>query len=353
MLLELARDDIIPDSILNQALSVNAERTSNPPAQIAKCLALLDSLYEKRITAYDFSIQWSKLCPSRTQINSEADGYSEASEMETADPANAPEPIITNSAEMKLVLIKPGTFMMGSPADEPGRFDREKRHKVTLTAGFYLQTTPVTQRQWQAVMGKNPSRFTGCGPNGPVENVNWMDARSFIHKLNEMEGTKLYRLPTEAEWEYACRAGTTTTIYTGPLEILGERNAPALHPIAWYGGNSGVDYDGGEKSSGWREKQFEYKRAGTHPVGLKRPNAWGLYDMLGNVNEWCEDWGGEYPDGPVVNPTGPTKNRGDGRVFRGGSWYYAARGCRAAYRKYYRRDIPGGHVGLRLARSLP
>ncbi len=263
-----------------------------------------------------------------------------------------PRKQMVNDLGMTFVYIPPGTFMMGSPADEPGRWNDEKRHEVTLTAGFYIQTTPVTQGQWERVMGKNPSYFTGCGPNGPVENVSWEDAREFIRKLNELEGTDLYRLPTEAEWEYACRAGTATAIYTGTIEILGERDAPALDPIAWYGGNSGVDYEGGYDSSDWAEKQYDHTRAGTHPVGLKQPNAWGLYDMLGNVNEWCSDyWSEEYPDGPVVNPTGPAD--GANRVIRGGSWSGLARRCRAAYRSYRPPGDRDGYVGLRLSRSLP
>jgi len=128
--------------------------------------------------------------------------------------------IITNALSMKFAYIPPGTFMMGSPEDEPGRFDR----KVTLTQGFYMQTTQVTQGQWKALMGDNPSHFENCGDNGPVENISWEDSMAFIEKLSQAENAEGYRLPTEAEWEYACRSGSTTALYTGPIEIIGTNN---------------------------------------------------------------------------------------------------------------------------------
>ena len=256
----------------------------------------------------------------------------------------------TNDLGMTFVYIPPDTFMMGSPEDEPGRYSNEKQHKVTLTKGFYLQTTEVTQGQWKAVMGGNPSYFKNCGDDCPVEKVSWKDVQAFIEKLNQREG-KTYRLPTEAEWEYAARAGTETALYTGPIEILGQNNAPALDLIAWYGGNSGVDYEDGYDSSGWGEKQYPHQRAGTHPVKQKKPNAWELYDMIGNVLEWCADWYGDYPDGPVTDPVGPSS--GSFRVIRGGSWTDVARRCRSAYRHDWRPDGRGGYLGFRLARSYP
>jgi formylglycine-generating enzyme required for sulfatase activity len=258
---------------------------------------------------------------------------------------------LTNNLGMEFVWIPPGTFWMGSPEDEPGRWDDEKRHEVTLTRGYWLQTTPVTQRQYEAVTGENPSHFQEAGPDAPVERVSWEDAQAFVEKLNEREGRPIYRLPTEAEWERGCRAGTEAALYCGPIEIFGERNAPALDSIAWYGGNSGVDYNGHD-SSGCEERQYPSEKSGTHPVGRKDPNPWGLYDMLGNVNEWCADWfEAEYPDGPLMDPLGP--DSGEGRVFRGGSWDVIARNCRAASRD-------GGHpgyriddVGFRLLREAP
>jgi len=252
---------------------------------------------------------------------------------------------------MKFVYIPPGEFMMGSPEDEPGRYDNEVLHKVTLTKGFYMQTTQVTQKQWQTIMGSNPSYFKNAGDDCPVENVSWDDVQEFIKRLNDKEEADItYRLPTEAEWEYAARAGTQTAIYTGDMEIPGYNNAPALDPIAWYGGNSGVDYDGGYDSSDWKEKQYDHKLAGTHPVGKKKPNASGLYDMLGNVWEWCQDWYDKnYPGGAVTDPLGPSS--GSSRVLRGGGWYGLARGCRSALRNSftpaYRRSI----IGFRLCFS--
>ncbi|GBC61324.1 hypothetical protein DENIS_2284 [Desulfonema ishimotonii] len=221
---------------------------------------------------------------------------------------------------MKFVFIPPGTLMMGSPEDEPERFNNETLHKVTLTKGFYMQTTTVTQEQWKAVMGNNPSYFKGCGDKCPLENVSWDGAQAFIAKLNQ-DGSDEYRLPTEAEWEYACRAGTDTRYYTGNAE-------DDLNRAGWYNANSGSK---------------------THPAGEKEPNAFGLYDMHGNVWEWCQDWYGKYPADAVVDPIGP--DDGSFRVRRGGSWFYAAGYCRSAYRYYDSPDYRGNRYGFRLALS--
>ncbi len=257
---------------------------------------------------------------------------------------------ISNSLGMQLVYIKPGTFMMGSPSGESGRDDDERQHRVTLTKGYYLQTTEVTQGQWKAVMGGNPSKFKNCGADCPVEKVSWEDAQEFIRKLNTKEGGTHYRLPTEAEWEYASRAGSTTALYTGDLVIKGANNGPALDPIAWYGGNSCVDYEGGYDSSDWKEKQISCPRSGTHPVAQKRANAWGLYDMIGNVYEWCQDWSADYPSGNVTDPVGPSS--GSVRVRRGGSWGSGARSCRSANRDNCSPGDRGSRLGFRLARTL-
>ncbi|KPA16234.1 serine/threonine protein kinase, partial [Candidatus Magnetomorum sp. HK-1] len=214
----------------------------------------------------------------------------------------------TNSLGMTFVYIEPGTFMMGSPPDEPGRNDNETQHQVTLTKGYYLQTTEVTQGQWKAVMGNNPSYFSNCGDDCPVEKVSWNDAQEFIQEINQKDAY-IYRLPTEAEWEYAARAGSTTALYNGPIEILGDRNAPALDPIAWYGGNSCVSYSGGYNCSDWSQTQYNCSSCGTHPVAQKQANAWGLYDMSGNVWEWCSDWYGSYPDISVTDPGGAYQAR--------------------------------------------
>lgn len=217
---------------------------------------------------------------------------------------------------LRFVRIPAGTFMMGSPKNEDERFSWETQHKVTLTRPFEMMVTPVTQALWQAVMGNNPSHFKG--PDLPVEEVSWEDVQEFIQKLNQMLGTDSLRLPTEAEWEYACRAGTTGARYGK----LGE--------VAWYEDNSDGE---------------------THRVGTKAPNAWGLYDMLGNVWEWCQDWHGSYPSGPVTDPTGPST--GSRRVNRGGSWDYGARNVRAANRSYDDPRFRLVDLGFRLARSVP
>jgi formylglycine-generating enzyme required for sulfatase activity len=223
--------------------------------------------------------------------------------------------VLGPQTKMQMVFIKPGSFTMGSPTDERGRSTDESQAEVTLSAPFWLAKTEVTQAQWEAVMGANPSHFKS--PNLPVENVSWDDAQSFLAKLNEKgilpEGWK-FALPTEAQWEYACRAGEKGPYSGGSLEEVG-----------WYDRNSGSK---------------------THEVGQKKPNAWGLHDMQGNVWEWCADWYDDTLKGGV-DPTGPSS--GDYRVYRGGSWFNDASRCRAAYR---RRNFPGGrrfNLGFRPA----
>ena len=240
----------------------------------------------------------------------------------TAKIETQPETEITNDLGMTFVLIPAGTFMMGSPANEKDRFGDEQQHQVTISRPFNLQTTPVTQGQWERVMGDNPSYFKECGEDCPVEQVSWGDAQEFITKLNQMEKTDKYRLPTEAEWEYACRAGSTTRFCFGNDEAgLGEY--------------------------GWYRDNFRGK---THPVGKKKPNAWGLYDMHGNVWEWCQDWYGEYPAGSVSDPTGP--HSGTYRVLRGGSWYEDARSARSALLDSGDPDNRDNDTGFRVARAL-
>ncbi|MBF0371645.1 MAG: formylglycine-generating enzyme family protein, partial [Magnetococcales bacterium] len=170
---------------------------------------------------------------------------------------------VVGEARQKLRWIPPGRFTMGSPEDEPGRFDREgPRHEVVIGQGYWLFDTPCTQALWQAVMGENPSKFQT--PDRPVEQVSWDDVQEFINRINERVSGLELTLPSESQWEYACRAGSTTALYSGAIEILGERNAPALDPIAWYGGNSGVDFDldNGWDSSDWSEKQYPHEKAG-------------------------------------------------------------------------------------------
>jgi len=190
----------------------------------------------------------------------------------------------TNSLGMTFKLIPDGFFIMGSPTNELGRSSDETLHEVMLTKPFYMQITEVTQGQWQAVMGSNPSNFENCGSECPVEQVSWDDAQDFIAEMNK-KGEGVYRLPTEAEWEYAARAGTSTALPSGDL-IYAETSPvdPNLDAIGWYGGNSDVAY--ADSNNG----------KGIHPSRQKSANAFGLYDMHGNVWEWCLDWFDYYPN---------------------------------------------------------
>jgi formylglycine-generating enzyme required for sulfatase activity len=235
---------------------------------------------------------------------------------------------VSNSLGMVFVYIQPGTFMMGSPSSEPDHESDEKRHRVTLSKGYYMQTTEVTQGQWKAVMGTNPSDFKNCGDGCPVENVSWNDVQNFIRKLNRREGRATYRLPTEAEWEYTARAGSTTAFANGGISELKCGYDPNLDAMGWYCGNSN-------------------KR--TQAVAQKQPNAWGLYDMHGNVWEWCADWSGDYPASSVTDPIGPSS--GSSRVNRGGSWYHFAKFCRSAGRLWPESGSRSGLLGFRLALS--
>ncbi len=259
--------------------------------------------------------------------------------------------VVVGRVAQRLRWIPPGTFRMGSPESETGRFEWEgPRHEVGLSEGFWLADTPCTQELWQAVTGDNPSRFRGT--RRPVEQVSWDDCQRFLETLNARQAGLEMRLPTEAQWEYACRAGTRTATWAGNLEILGERNAPLLDDIAWYGGNSGVDYDldRSVESSHWREKQHPHKRTGSRKVGQKRPNPWGLYDILGNVYEWCLDTASDrFPKGLQTTPAGPEQDVE--RVIRGGSWGEHACRVRAAYRYWNPPGFRNAGVGLRLARG--
>ena len=228
---------------------------------------------------------------------------------------------------------------------------KDPRHQVTLTEGYWLFDTPCTQALWEAVMEKkSPSRFQS--PTRPVEQVSWNDVQDFLKQLNGRIPELDLVLPSEAQWEYACRAGTETAIYTGDLKILGDNNAPALDPIAWYSGNSGVDFElpDGYDSSEWKEKQYPHTRAGTRPVKLKRANPWGLYDMLGNVWEWCQDGMRDYDQNAQTNPMGSLE-AGAARVLRGGSWNRNARGVRAAFRGQDPPDLPQRLLRLSLCPS--
>jgi len=249
--------------------------------------------------------------------------------------------------------IEPGRFVMGSPEAEPGRYsDEGPLHEVTISRGFWLGETPVTQALWHAVTGERPSRFQD--PDRPVEQVSWEDCQARLFAgLNEAfaEDDQRFRLPTEAEWEYACRAGTSSATHAGPIEIRDTRDAPVLEAIAWYDRNSWVDYDldDGDDASSWLGRR-EPTPEGSRKVAHKQPNPWGLYDMLGNVYEWCLDAMRTYDAEPRQDPVGSLAE-GEYRVIRGGSWHEEARYVRSACRD---EDDPGersSNLGLRLARG--
>jgi formylglycine-generating enzyme required for sulfatase activity len=257
-----------------------------------------------------------------------AKGAMEKAAMEKAAIlARAP---ISNTIGMKLKEIRAGTFTMGSPGNEVGRQDDEHQHKVTISKSFYMQTTEVTQEQWRAVMATEPWKGRNHvkeGPNYAASYVSWDDAVAYCKKLSEKE-SKTYRLPTEAEWEYACRAGTESIWNFGDDEkIFGD--------YAWYDKNAG---DIGEKYA--------------HQVRQKKANAFGLYDMHGNVYEWCHDYFEEdyYKQSPAQDPTGPVT--GSFRVFRGGSWGGNTRYTRSAHRHGLDADYRGSNDGFRLVREL-
>ena len=222
-----------------------------------------------------------------------------------------------NGVSFEMVRVEGGTFRMGATSEQGSDAggDEKPVHSVTLS-GYCIGKTEVTQVLWKAVMGSNPSSFKG--DNLPVECVSWDDCQEFIRKLNSMTGQN-FRLPTEAEWEFACRGGNNSRGY----KYSGSNN---LGSVAWYDGNSGDK---------------------THPVGTKAPNELGIYDMSGNVWEWCADWYGDYSSGAQTNPTGPYG--GSYRVRRGGSWFIYASCCRSSNRSY---GIPANrdcYRGLRLA----
>ncbi len=259
----------------------------------------------------------------------------------------------------RLRWIPPGRFLMGSPEDEPGRdSDERPQHEVTLSDGFWLFDTPCTQALWQAVMAENPSRFRS--PDRPVETVSWDDLQEFLIRINGLVPGLNLSLPSEAQWEYACRAGTQTALYTGPIEILGDRNAPALDPIAWYGGNSGQDFDlaDGENTTNWRDKQTDHVMAGTRRVTLKRPNDWGLFDMLGNIWEWTREECEKTLTDILETEDGAVLTTEDGEAIeaekgvrqyymKGGAWVTRARYVRAAYRRPRSSDFRRNYLGFR------
>lgn len=237
---------------------------------------------------------------------------------ETPPPKN-----FTNSIGMKFVWIAPGNFVMGSPPGEKEREQIEVQHKVTLTKGYFMGVHLVTQAQWQEVMGNNPSQFKG--ENHPVDSVSWQDCQAFVKALREYD-KKPYRLPTEAEWEYACRAGTTTAFHFGDTISTDQAN-----------------YNGEIINGIGKQGKF---RNGTVAVGSFPANAWGLHDMHGNLLQWCQDWNGDYPPNDVVDPQGTDGKRG--RVLRGGSWKHGPKYCRSAFRGWNSPDFRYHAFGFRV-----
>ena len=233
----------------------------------------------------------------------------------------AAEKTHTNSIGMEFILIPAGEFVRTIPErrNDIGEVVPATRAAVTISTPFYLGVYEVTQVQWQTIMGNIPSKFKGR--HNPVEQVSWDDAQEFIRRLNAKEGHNRYRLPTEAEWEHAARAGTSAEYSFGDDES-------ALGQYAWYTDNAGQK---------------------THPVGQKLPNPWGLYDMHGNVWEWVQDWYGEYPASSVPDPAGPSS--GVYRVDRGGCWLSTENPCRSASRGYFSADYRLPFIGFRLALS--
>ncbi len=289
------------------------------------------------------SAQSSPAVPPTTQTNTQ-----------TA-PAQQQEDVLAGT----MLLIKAGCFQMGSPASESGRFNTEKRHNVCLSKDFWIGKYEVTQKQWQAIMGSNPSIFKQCGNDCPVENVSWQNVQTFISKLNQQTGQR-YRLPTEAEWEYAARAGTTTAVYNGNLTTTGTN----VSKIAWYNANSVVSYSGedclnsfaipGKSKAAITTKKMAYTpKCGTHPVGQKQGNAFGLHDTAGNVWEWIQDKFdlNYYQNSPSNDPTGPAVGQPSRRVIRGGSWQDEAIHVRAANRRSFNENTRSNILGFRLAKD--
>lgn len=321
---------------------------------------------------------------------------------------NPPKPVLQSTVQAKELQIAPlpggetmrfrgcpaGTFMMGSPDWEDGRCEFEVRHHVTLTKGFWIGETEVTQGQWKALMDNetvcdlarkmlqddNEYDVAGAAPRStqrswlgyarevaptdicytiddasPIYFVSWVEAARFCARLTAQERKRgripqgyVYRLPTAAEWEYACRAGTTTSLPNGTeIIIRGKNNAPTLDSIAWYGGNSSVGFSGnGCSTKDWADKQYPGGNAGPRKVGKKEPNNWGIYDMIGNVMEWCMDWSAPMSNESTEDPVGPST--GSYRILRGGDWGACAEFCRPASFTHMNPNIRNNRVGFRV-----
>ena len=309
------------ETVLGIALLPPEEKLSGIPELVAIRRQMLEanSVWELREALYSIE-KFLERHPNYPEARLLKDQLNKAIRHELPALALSREeaPTTTNSIGMEFVLIPAGTFMMGSTE---GIDDERPVHHVQISQPFYLGKYEVIQSQWEAVMGDNPSRFKG-NPKQPVENVSWEDVQEFIRKLNR-EGGEQYRLPTEAEWEYACRTGSTGAYCFG-------NNSDQLAQYAWYEANSGGQ---------------------TQPVGQLKPNAWGLHDMHGNVYEWVQDWYGKYQEA-VIDPQGPARpTLAPDRVNRGGSWDHDAWGCRSARRGRLTPDSRRDNLGFRLLRT--
>ena len=247
--------------------------------------------------------------------------------------SNAPGPASPRfdpRSGMVFVEVPAGRFSMGSPAEEPGRNSDETAHEVEL-GRFWIARDETTQAQWRRVMNADPSHFANCGGGCPVENVSWIEVQQFLLRLNRRFPGRNYRLPTEAQWEYACRAGTATPFSTG-LRLTDEQ----------------ANFDGRYRLPGHPPGRF---RGSPVPAGSFPATPWGLRDMHGNVWEWCEDWYGPYPPGPARDPIGPSG--GTMKIIRGGSWAFDENSCRCALRYTHAPGDRGFSIGFRVVADPP
>jgi formylglycine-generating enzyme required for sulfatase activity len=366
-------DDLLPEQVaadLHLTLpELNAHLTSDP-----RLASLHSKLRAGGITRADLTLNFPLIAETLALGSPIQPTFAPTTPTTPTTPPNPYIPPSTPSAPIGYVEIPAGSFVMGSPTTELGHTPDETQHAVTISRAFFLKQTEVTQGEWQAVMGNNPSHFTPCGNDCPVDHVSWYDALLYCNALSDKEGltrcydlsactdlgdnqyqcpTTLdfdlscngYRLPTEAEWEYAYRAGTTSAFYNGDITSTDCSLDPTIDAIGWYCGNSAVSYpecgdaslDGGAAC------------VGPHPVGEKTANALGLYDMAGHVFEWCWDQYGEYPSDPQRDPKGAL--HGSDRVIRGGSWFVGARVARAAFRNSVPLGVRDYYIGFRPARS--
>ncbi len=293
----------LPDSLIKNARLPAQELVQAPDTCVLSCPA------EEAAAAEPEAIEpsASKAFPLSTRAMGETD--------------------IFQSFADSFVLVAPGTFLMGSPDCEVGRENDETIHEVTITKPFFIQNTPVSQGLWKAVMGVNPDSFQEDRDDLPVESVSWNQCREFIRRLNSITEGK-YRLPTEAEWEFACRAGSSAAFANGDISEIYCGPDPVLREMGWYCGNSGRKI---------------------RPGGRKNPNGWGLFDMHGNIGEWCQDWYGDYHSDPAADPCGPAS--GASKVVRGGSWFGSAKNCRSAARFHWPPNSKSDLIGFRLVRE--